>query len=226
MRELFAHQLDELEARIGAELREAVSTLHTVGEAVLDPAPPTTKAVLAAGRALRQASRRIDGDLVTIMALQSPVASDLRRVMAMVEVAHHVELIGNQFVLIGEELADIDAAVPDRAGCGERLSEMAGLASRQLTDAATALANRDIALARRLDRDDDAIDTHNREVFKASLEFDESRPERELSLRHLLIARSLERIGDNAVDIAEQAVFLVTAEPCEFSDASHPRAAA
>ncbi len=207
MREHFAQRLNELEARIDAELRNAVSTLHTVGEAVLAPAPSSTREITAAGHGLRQASRGIDGDLVTIVALQSPVATDLRRVMAMAEVAHHIELIGNQFLLIGDELADIDPSVPDRAGCGRRLAEMADLASRQLTDAA-------------------AIDTHNREVFKASLESDETRPERELSLRHLLIARSLERIGDNAVDIAEQAVFLVTAELCEFSDASHPRAAA
>jgi phosphate uptake regulator len=47
--------------------------------------------------------------------------------------------------------------------------------------------------------------------------------ERELALRYVLIARSLERIGDNAVDIAEQAVFLVTAELQEFSDASRPK---
>jgi phosphate uptake regulator len=62
-------------------------------------------------------------------------------------------------------------------------------------------------------------------VFSASLRTDQTR-ERELALRHVLIARSLERIGDNAVDIAEQAVFLVTAERREFSDASQPRAAA
>jgi phosphate uptake regulator len=47
--------------------------------------------------------------------------------------------------------------------------------------------------------------------------------ERELALRHVLIARSLERVGDNTLDIAEQAAFLVTAQLREFSDASRPK---
>jgi phosphate transport system protein len=226
MRELFAAQLDELEARLQAELQCAARMLATVGEAVLSPAPSSTEVISAAGRGLRQASRRLDSDLVTVTALQAPVAGDLRRVLVMIEVAHVIERIGNQFLLIGEELDGIEADVIDRDGGAGRLSEMAGLASRQLAHAASALAARDVSLARRLDREDDAIDKLNRLVFRASLEAEPSRAERELALRHVLIARSLERIGDNAVDIAEQAVCLVTAEPCEFSDASQPRAAA
>lgn len=217
--------LNELEARLDAELRHAAGTLHTVGEAVLTPAPSAIQAIIAAGRRHRRASRGIDGDLVTVTALQAPVAGDLRRVLVMLEVAHHVELIGNQFLLIGEQLAGIDVDVADPGRGAERLSEMSRLASSQLAHAATALADRDVSLARRLDRDDDAIDQGNRRVFSASLRTDDTR-ERELALRHVLIARSLERIGDNAVDVAEQAVFLVTAERREFSDASHPRAAA
>jgi phosphate transport system protein len=225
MREFFAEQLNQLEARLDGELRGAARTLEAVGDAVLAPEPSAIEAITCAGHGLRQAGRRIDGDLVTITALQAPVATDLRRVMVMIEVAHHLELIGNQFLLIATELAGIDRHAVDRGHGAERLSEMARLASRQLARAATALRDRDVSLARQLDRDDDAIDAHNRHVSKVALAADQVR-ERELALRHLLIARSLERMGDNAVDIAEQAVFLVTAEPCEFSDASHPRAAA
>jgi phosphate transport system protein len=225
MRELFAVHLSELEARLDAELRRAADALHTVGEAVLTPAPSAIEAITAAGDGLRRAGRGIDGDLVTVTALQAPVAGDLRRVLVMFEVAHRLELIGNQFLLIGEQLAGIDADVAGPGRGAARLSEMSRLASSQLADAATALADRDVSLARRLDRDDDAIDQENRRVFNASLRTDQTR-ERELALRHVLIARSLERIGDNAVDIAEQAVFLVTAERREFSDASQPRAAA
>ena len=63
----------------------------------------------------------------------------------------------------------------------------------------------------------------DRQIFEATLALDAVADHRELALRDVVIARSLERIGDNAVDIAGQAAFLVTARLREFSDASRPR---
>jgi phosphate transport system protein len=80
-----------------------------------------------------------------------------------------------------------------------------------------------VPIAREIDRDDDAIDGLNRAVCEAALGSGLNAAERELALRRVLIARSLERVGDNAVDIAEQIVFLVTAEHEEFTDASRPK---
>jgi hypothetical protein len=100
---------------------------------------------------------------------------------------------------------------------------MATLAGTQLQHAATAFASRDLGLAHGLDREDDAIDKLNREVFETTLELEAAAERRELGLRHVLLARSLERIGDNAVDIAEHAAFLVTAELREFTDASRAK---
>ena len=71
--------------------------------------------------------------------------------------------------------------------------------------------------------DDDAIDRLNVEIFKATLDLEGSSSQRERPYRHVLIARSLERIGDNAVDIAEQAAFLETRHLRQFTDASTPR---
>ena len=80
-----------------------------------------------------------------------------------------------------------------------------------------------MTLAELIDSDDDAIDRLNRQVFEATFQLDAAPDQRELALRHVLIARSVERIGDNAIDIAEQAAFLVTHQMREFSDASHPK---
>ena len=82
---------------------------------------------------------------------------------------------------------------------------------------------RDLTAAQQVDHDDDAIDKLNRAIFEATLELDDAPEKRELASRHVLIARSLERVGDNAVDIAEQAAFLATAQLREFSDASRPK---
>ena len=60
-------------------------------------------------------------------------------------------------------------------------------------------------------------------MFEATFDLDAPPDQRELALRHVLIARSLERIGDNAVDIAEQVAFLAEGRVREFTDASQPR---
>jgi phosphate transport system protein len=100
---------------------------------------------------------------------------------------------------------------------------MTELAGRQVQHAVRAFIARDVASATELQREDDALDRINRQVFEATHALDGDSGERELAMRYVLIARSLERIGDNAVDIAEQAVFLVTTAFQEFSDASRPK---
>jgi len=223
MREAFAEQLAELEQRIADGLGSAVLALADVAQAVSDRSAAKSEAIAQAGQLLRSTSRGIDADLVVITARQAPVASDLRLVLALVQLAHIEGLIANQFELISDQLAQIDPDVPDRHGTGERLSAMTTLAGSQLEHAATAFASRDLELARGLEREDDAIDALNREVFETTLQLEDAPERRELGLRRVLVARSLERIGDNAVDIAEQAAFLVTAELREFTDASHPK---
>jgi phosphate uptake regulator len=85
---------------------------------------------------------------------------------------------------------------------------MIRFAGRQLHDALTAFDDRDLVCARELEAQDDAIDKLNRRIFRATLELDATTAQRELAMRHVLISRSVERIGDNAVDIGEQAAFL------------------
>jgi phosphate transport system protein len=225
MRAAFAGQLAEIEHRLDEQLTRAVQTLIEVGEAVVEITDERIEQIALDGWRLRQHSRRIDGDVVTVAARQAPVAGDLRLVMAMIQLAHHQGLIANQFGMVAEQLIAIAPDSVDRRGSAERLAVMARLAAAQLGSAASAFSSRDLALARRLDRDDDQIDVLNREIFNAALELDATREQLELAVRHVLIARSLERIGDNAVDIAELAAFVVTAEIREFSDASHPEAA-
>jgi phosphate transport system protein len=224
MREKFASQLAELEQRTASELEHAVLTLTEIADAVTAPTEEKLERITAVGRQLKHASRRIDADLVTITACQAPVASDLRLVLALIQLAHHADLIANQFGLISEQLKQVDPAIHDPHRTTDKLASMAMLAGAQLDRAARAFATRDLDLARQLDGDDDAIDKLNRQVFEATLGLQDAADAGEKGLRHVLVARSLERIGDNAVDIAEQAAFLITAELHEFSDASRPRA--
>lgn len=215
MLEAFASQLAELEQRIDGEFKLAIATLETVADAVTNRAGGLA-AIAESGRQLRQHSHGFDAELVMIVARQAPVASDLRLVLALILLAHHEGLIANQFELISDQLTEIDADVVDRQGTAEKPSLMATLAGSQLQLAATAFTSRDLTLAQQVDREDDAIDKFNREIFEATLELDADPDHRELALRHVLIARSLERVGDSAVEIAEPASLLVTALLREF----------
>ena len=156
-------------------------------------------------------------------ARQAPVAGDLRLVLSLIQLAQHASLIANQFELIGQQLDELDPDARDPQETAGQLSLMTELAGRQLQHAVRAFIARDVTSAIELQREDDALDRLNRQVFEATYALDGDPQERELAMRYVLIARSLERIGDNAVDIAEQAVFLVTAERQEFSDASRPK---
>jgi phosphate transport system protein len=222
MREAFARELAQLELRITADLRNAAVTLGEIAEAVFAPTGERVGRLAQEASRLRAASRRLDADLVTVTARQAPVASDLRLILVLLGLAQRAELIANQFELINEQFAQIDARVESGHPTAEWIAEMARVAAAELSRALAALTARDLAEAEAIDGDDDVIDELNRRVF-GTVRLENTVEQRRLGLRHVLIARSLERIGDNAVDVAEQTVFLITRELREFSDASHPR---
>ena len=96
---------------------------------------------------------------------------------------------------------------------------------QQVIQCKQAFQRRDVALAQDLVRQDDEIDRLNKEVFRLALEIGDDPDLREWAMHMMLIARCLERIGDNAVDIGEQTAFVVTGLFREFEDASHPELA-
>jgi phosphate transport system protein len=218
VRRAFAEELAAVEHRLQIALSHAPGTLSLVAEQ-LDGNGDHAELIADASVRLREAGKWIDGELVVIAARQAPVAGDLRLVLALLQLAHLGMLIADQLCLIAEQLAEIDPETSDRASTTAELLAMIGLAGQQLHDALTAVDARDLAHARGLEAHDDAIDQINRRVFRDALELDAPSAQRELAMRHVLIARSVERIGDNAVDIAEQAAFLVNREPHEFTEA-------
>ncbi len=101
-----------------------------------------------------------------------------------------------------------------------------GEQARQLVvQSGQAFAGRDVGLAQDLVRQDDEIDTLNRRCFAMALELGDDADRREWAMHMMLVARCIERIGDNAVDIGEQTAFVVTGLFREFEDASHPELA-
>jgi phosphate transport system protein len=98
---------------------------------------------------------------------------------------------------------------------------MADLVKGLIVQARLAFERRDTALAEDLVRRDDDVDLLNRAIFRRALEIGDDPDVREWAMHMTFVGRGLERIGDNAVDVGEQAAFVATGLFREFADASH-----
>ena len=172
---------------------------------------------------------RIDGrylevhqGILSLLALQAPVAGDLRLVAALLHVIRHVERMGDQCVTIAKLIPLSGHEPPVRSEVLAKLLEMGHGARAEILQAKRCFAERDVAMAEDLVRADRDINRINRELFRLAVEIGDDVDTREWAMHMTLVARALERMGDNAVDIGEQAAFVVTGLFREFSDSSHP----
>jgi phosphate transport system protein len=158
--------------------------------------------------------------ILSLLALQAPVAGDLRVVAALLHVIRSAERMGDQCVNIAKllPLAGYEAPVDDEMRA--KILKMGTLARSEVAQAKQAFALRDVDLAQDLVRQDETVNRLNRECFQRAVEIGDDVEAREWAMTMLLVARALERIGDNAVDIGEQTAFVVTGLFREFSDAS------
>jgi phosphate transport system protein len=219
----FHEQLRELE-------QETLSTIDLDGTA-LDQA---LEAVLQRDTELAvmviEGDDRIDGryldvhqGILSLLARQNPVASDLRLVAALLHTIMHIERIGDLCVNIAK-LVPLMGEPPE--GAEEIMAKLqaAGDQARdQLKQAQLAFEQRNVKLAENLVSQDDVIDSLNRQIFQEAVEVGGSEPHtREWGAHAMLIARYIERIGDHTVDIGEQIAFVISGEFREFTDASRP----
>jgi phosphate transport system protein len=172
---------------------------------------------------------RIDGRylevhqaLITLLATQSPVATDLRLISALLHVLKSVERMGDQCVNVCKLLPLSGNEPPADREMVSRILTMGKQTRTLISQAKRAFEERDVEMARDLVRQDDVVDNLNRECFHLALEIGDDPDRREWAMTMLLAARAIERIGDNAVDIGEQVAFVVTGLFREFEDASHP----
>jgi phosphate transport system protein len=164
----------------------------------------------------------VNQGILSLLARQAPVAGDLRLVAALLHVIKHVERMGDQCVNIAKMIPLSGHEPPVRGEILHRLLRMGALARSEVVQCKQAFAGRDVALAEDLVRQDQEINRLQRESFREAIELGEDADTREWAMHMTMVARALERIGDNAVDIGEQTAFVVTGLFREFSDSSHP----
>ena len=172
---------------------------------------------------------RIDGrylevhqSLITLLATQSPVATDLRLISSLLHVLKSIERMGDQCVNVCKVIPLTGTEAPADPEMVKLILTMGGHTRTLITQSKRAFEERNVEMARDLVRRDDVVDNLNRECFHLALEIGDEADRREWAMTMLLAARAIERIADNAVDIGEQVAFVVTGLFREFEDASHP----
>jgi len=217
----FHEELEKMELRLltlgelaGSAVRHAVETIIQHDDQGADE-------VIVGDDEIDQIYLELDHGMLALLALQAPVAADLRMVSVIMHSSLHLERIGDQAVNVAKMYL-MSKDLPGNATIVQQLGEMGDIVVDMVRVAMDAFRRRDLELAMRLPKMDDPVDRLNRNMHfeVAKLAFDPQALEWGMHMN--LAARALERVGDNAVDIGEQVSFLVSGEFREFTDASHP----
>jgi len=220
-RHAFHEELENLEKQALGALDMIVATLERALEALMHQDVELAQIVISDDDRIDGRYLEVHQGILTLLATQAPVATDLRTVAALLHVIKHVERMGDQCVNIAKMLPVVGYEPPKDEAMLEYIFRMGKLARSEVEQSKQAFLLRDVAVAEDLVRQDQEINRLNRCVFSRAVEIGTDADRREWAMSMMLVARALERIGDNAVDIGEQVAFVVTGEFREFSDASH-----
>ena len=213
--------LDRLEAQLQEEGQRVVSAVQGAVRALEEQDVELADEVIAFDDEVDRLFLEVQAGIQNLLALQTPVARDLRLLLAMLHINLLLERSADGCVTVAKLTKLVAETEPDPA-LNEVLVEMGARAEEMVRRALDAFANRDLVAAESLVDLDDAIDRANRRFVERLVDLMAEPEMREWGLRMVVAARTIERIGDRCVDIGEQIAYLLTAEFREFSDASHP----
>ncbi len=204
----FHDELSQLKVRLLTMSGEAESAVQNAVEALLERNPEKAERVIAGDRVIDGMEVEVEEQCVSLLALQQPMAKDLRLLMAASKISSDLERVGDHAVNIAQSatrLTEFRPITPE-----PEIIEMARLAREMLSDALEAFVRGDAAAGREICLRDDKVDAFNRSVFRILLTHMMEDPHSiGAGMQLLLVSRNLERIADLATNIAEDVVFLV-----------------
>ncbi len=218
----FQEQLQELETSALGALDIVVEQLDRTLEALAHQNVELAQMVIADDDRIDGRYLEIHQGILSLLATQAPVAGDLRLVAALLHVIVHIERMGDQCVNIAKLIPLSGYEPPVRPDVLEAVLKMGSYARSEVVQCKAAFTGRDIGLAEDLARQDREINRLNRQIFRIALDAGNDLDTREWAMHMVLVARALERIGDNAVDVGEQVAFVVTGLFREFADTTAP----
>jgi phosphate transport system protein len=217
----FQEQLDRTETSLQEEGELVLRALRGALNALWEHDAELSDEVIAFDDQVDAIYFNIQGGIQALLAQQTPVASDLRLVLALLHANLHLERMGDYCVTIAKLVKLVSEFEPEQA-LVDAYDVIVPRPRGMIRLALDACAQRDVEAAESLVDLDELIDRANRRVVGQVLALGSDPDRLEWGLRMITVSRCLERIGDHAVDIGEQVVYLVTGELRELTDASHP----
>jgi phosphate transport system protein len=217
----FETDLQALKNRLlnmGALVEERV---HGAIQALMERNLEAAEAIAHGDEEVNALQIEIDDRCIKLLALQQPMASDLRLITSAMKINADLERIGDQAVNIAENATKMLAFPPLKPLLD--LPRMAERAERMTRDSLDAFVRRDVTLAREVLAQDDEVDGLKDTIFRVLLTYMMADPgtiERALGL--ILISRHLERIADHATNIAEDVIFVVEAKDVRHHHEERP----
>ena len=222
MRISFTEELSALEAALQEEGELVLRALRSALNALARADEELANEVIGFDDEVDRRYVAIEEGVQSLLARQTPVAADLRLVLAVLRVNLHLERMADYCVTVAKLTKLMGNLDVNGEAISRSIEDMGQRAEQMIRVAMDAFAMRDAEKALSLVELDELIDRANRNAIEDVLSLGDSPQEREYGLRMLVVSRCVERIGDHAVDIGEQVAYLVTGEFREFSDASHP----
>ena len=201
-------ELDLLNNRLIEMSRLVETSISQSVEAVVDRNSEAAAAVFQNESRINQMEIEIDGIAIRLLALQQPVAVDLRFVTMAIKINNNLERMGDIAVNIAENAFSVLSMPPLMPRID--ILHMACLAQDMIRKSISAFVNKDTDLARNVLKSDDAVDILRDEMYTEIVAFMEKDPNIiHPGIDHIFIARGLERLADHATNIAEDVLFYV-----------------
>jgi phosphate transport system protein len=221
LRQRFRDELSSLEAHTLGALDLVTMQIDRSLEALEHQDVELAEMIVADDDRLDGRFLEVHQGILSLLALQAPVAGDLRLVAALLHTIKHIERMGDQCVNIAKLIPITGWEPPVDEQLLATILRMGRQARSEVVQCKRAFTERDVALAEDLVRQDREINRANREVFRRAIDIGDDPDTREWAMTMVMVARAYERVGDNAVDIGEQVAFVVSGLFREFSDSSH-----
>jgi phosphate transport system protein len=210
MKEHFSEQLEDLRRNLILMGGEVERQIQRSIEALTEVDAEKAAAVIAADAEIDRMEMVVEDQAVQLLALQQPVASDLRFLIAVLKINNDLERIGDHAVNIAEGAQRLAGQKPFKPFID--IPYMAEVAMSMLKQSLDAFVNRDALLAKKVIVKDDILDDKNVSIIRELLTYMAEYPNLITYFLELIsISKNLERVGDLATNICEDTIFIAEA---------------
>ncbi len=213
----FHSELEALEQKVLGVVDRAEHMVEMAVESVTSGDLDLAATVIEMDREIDRAYFEVHQEWTNLMARFQPLGPDLRKMAVLLQLNITFERMGDQCVNIAKT-TQFNDGLPRVERICEQIREMGDLVRPMIRTAVDAYLREDVDQARLLPAMDQPVDRLNANMYKETVAVSDDKPLLEWATKMMMVSRALERVGDQAVDFAEQAAYLVTGERVEFND--------